>query len=50
VIILFVEDKTWSSWWIDHYVGGCGAGHLGLIPGNAALLVNESVDDGRDAP
>src|SRR5271155_173085 len=38
-----------SSWRIDHDVGCRRPSHLRLIPGAAALLVGESVDDGGDA-
>jgi hypothetical protein len=39
-----------SPRWIDHNIGRRRSRHLGLIPGVAALLVGEAVDDLSDAP
>ena len=44
------SDDGESSWRVDHDIGRRRSRHLGLIPGVAALLVGESIDDGSDTP
>jgi len=39
-----------SSWRVDYDIGRCRSRHLRLIPGVAALLVGEAIDNLSDTP